>query len=118
MDWARRSDLFLARVEAIARRHGTSVRVQRSDEVLLVVLEDDAGDGPSLRTLLEQSGHGATIAHWVVTDTDAHDGETGDELKLGQRIVRGQQRSFESQSLESLTLLGVRPERACCGGGE
>ena len=27
--------------------------------------------------------------------------------KLGQRIVRGQQRSFESQSLESLTLLGV-----------
>ncbi len=119
VDWARRSDLFLARVEAIARRHGTSVRVQRSDEVLLVVLEDDAGDGPSLRTLLEQSGHGATIAHWVVTDTDAHDGETGDEIEAGAA------HRARSAALLRVAVTGVidparcsRPERACCGGGE
>lgn len=106
-DWLRRCDMFLARVEAMARRGGASVRTQRSDHVLLIVLEDDASDGPTLRMLLEQSAQGTEVARWVVTDSDSQDPDRLRGLRLGQHIVGGQQRSFESQSLESLTLLGV-----------
>jgi hypothetical protein len=106
-DWARHRDLFLARVEAMARRGGASVRTQRGDQLLLVVLEGDASDGPTLGALLEQSDHGTEVARWVVTDTDSQDADRVREFRLGQHIVGGQQRSFESQSLESLTLLGV-----------